>query len=62
MTSHHAFTRCHCATRHAGTIGNLVAQFTKARGAGNLLITGWNDYRLQVARQCGIIDTLFTVT
>jgi L-iditol 2-dehydrogenase/threonine 3-dehydrogenase len=38
----------------AGTIGNLVAQFAIARGAGKVLITDLSDYRLNVARQCGI--------
>jgi len=38
----------------AGTIGNLVAQFAKARGAGKVLITDISEYRLDIARQCGI--------
>lgn len=42
----------------AGTIGNLVAQFAKARGAKRVLITDVSDYRLGIARQCGIADTL----
>lgn len=42
----------------AGTIGNLVAQFAKARGAKRVLITDVSDYRLEIARQCGIADTL----
>lgn len=42
----------------AGTIGNLVAQFAKARGAGKVLITDISDYRLNVARECGITGTL----
>jgi L-iditol 2-dehydrogenase/threonine 3-dehydrogenase len=42
----------------AGTIGNLVAQFAKARGAAKILITDISDYRLNVARQCGITGTL----
>jgi L-iditol 2-dehydrogenase/threonine 3-dehydrogenase len=42
----------------AGTIGNLVAQFAKARGAANVLITDISDYRLDIARQCGIEPTL----
>ncbi|MCX6227553.1 MAG: alcohol dehydrogenase catalytic domain-containing protein [Bacteroidia bacterium] len=41
----------------AGTIGNLVAQFAKARGAKNVLITDVSDYRLNIARQCGIPAT-----
>jgi 2-desacetyl-2-hydroxyethyl bacteriochlorophyllide A dehydrogenase len=42
----------------AGTIGNLVAQFAKARGAAKVLITDISDYRLDIARQCGIEGTL----
>lgn len=42
----------------AGTIGNLVAQFAKARGARKVLITDVSDYRLNVATQCGIDGVL----
>jgi 2-desacetyl-2-hydroxyethyl bacteriochlorophyllide A dehydrogenase len=42
----------------AGTIGNLVAQFAKARGAARVLITDISDYRLDIARRCGIEGTL----
>jgi L-iditol 2-dehydrogenase/threonine 3-dehydrogenase len=42
----------------AGTIGNLVAQFAIARGAGKVLITDVSDFRLNIARQCGIAGTL----
>jgi L-iditol 2-dehydrogenase/threonine 3-dehydrogenase len=38
----------------AGTIGNLVAQFAMARGAAKVLITDISDYRLDIAKQCGI--------
>ncbi len=38
----------------AGTIGNLVAQFAKARGANKILITDLSAYRLDIARQCGL--------
>ena len=38
----------------AGTIGNLIAQVAKARGAGKVLITDIADYRLDVAKQCGV--------
>ena len=38
----------------AGTIGNLVAQFAKARGAQKVLITDISDYRLNKAKECGI--------
>lgn len=42
----------------AGTIGNLVAQFAKARGAKKVLITDVIDYKLEVAKACGIDGTL----
>ncbi len=42
----------------AGTIGNLVAQFALAKGARKVLITDVSDYRLEIARRCGIADTL----
>ena len=42
----------------AGTIGNLVAQFAKARGAAKVLISDVSDYRLAIAIQCGIERTL----
>lgn len=42
----------------AGTIGNLVAQFAKARGAKKVLITDLSDYRLEKARACGIDGVL----
>jgi 2-desacetyl-2-hydroxyethyl bacteriochlorophyllide A dehydrogenase len=38
----------------AGTIGNLVAQFAKVRGANKVLISDISDYRLRIAKQCGI--------
>ena len=38
----------------AGTIGNLVAQFCKARGAKRVLITDVSDLRLAKARECGM--------
>lgn len=41
----------------AGTIGNLVAQACKCRGAKKVLITDISDYRLEVARQVGIDAT-----
>ena len=41
----------------AGTIGNMVAQFVRARGAKNIFITDVSDYRLQVAQKCGIKNT-----
>ena len=42
----------------AGTIGNLVAQFAKVRGAKKVLITDISDSRLAIARQCGVDSTL----
>jgi L-iditol 2-dehydrogenase/threonine 3-dehydrogenase len=42
----------------AGTIGNLVAQFAKVRGAKKVLITDISDFRLEIAKQCGIDGTL----
>ena len=38
----------------AGTIGNLVAQFVKARGAKKVLITDVSDFRLEKAKECGV--------
>jgi len=40
----------------AGTIGNLVAQTARSEGA-QVLITDLSDYRLGVARQCGLAGT-----
>lgn len=40
----------------AGPIGNLVAQVAKAYGA-NVLITDLSDYRLKVARECGLTNS-----
>lgn len=40
----------------AGPIGNLVAQVARAEGA-NVLITDISDYRLDIARQCGLENT-----
>jgi L-iditol 2-dehydrogenase/threonine 3-dehydrogenase len=42
----------------AGTIGNLVAQFAKARGAKKVLITDISNFRLEKAQECGIENTL----
>lgn len=42
----------------AGTIGNLVAQFAKARGAKKVLVTDVSNYRLAKAKECGIETTL----
>ncbi|MGL5902003.1 MAG: zinc-dependent alcohol dehydrogenase [Cetobacterium sp.] len=37
-----------------GPIGNLVAQVCKAMGANNVLLSEMSDYRLDVAKECGI--------
>jgi len=42
----------------AGTIGNLVAQFARARGAAKVMITDVSDYRLGIASDCGIDGVL----
>ena len=42
----------------AGTIGNLVAQFARARGARKVIITDVNPFKLQKARACGIEHTI----
>jgi len=42
----------------AGTIGNLVAQFAKARGAQKVLITDVSEFKLNKAQECGISNTL----
>lgn len=44
------------AVMGAGPIGNLVAQVTRSRGA-NTLISDLSDYRLQVARDCRLVET-----
>ena len=46
----------------AGTIGNLVAQFAKQRGAKKVLITDVIDFKLQKAEECGIENTLNILT
>lgn len=38
----------------AGTIGNLVAQFLQARGAGKVLVTDINEFKLNKATESGI--------
>ncbi len=38
----------------AGPIGNLVAQAALGSGAAEVLITDLSDYRLQMARECGV--------
>jgi L-iditol 2-dehydrogenase len=38
----------------AGPIGNLIAQSAKGLGAKSILITDISDYRLEIAKKCGI--------
>jgi L-iditol 2-dehydrogenase len=42
----------------AGPIGNLTAQSAKGLGAKSVLITDISEYRLEVARNCGIDHTV----
>lgn len=44
----------------AGTIGNLIAQVARARGAAKVLITDIADHRLDVAKRCGVEHTVNT--
>jgi L-iditol 2-dehydrogenase len=44
----------------AGTIGNVTAQAALAEGAKGVLITDLSDYRLDVAKKCGITYTANT--
>ena len=41
----------------AGPIGNLVAQVARCRGAKKTLITDLSDFRLEIAKKCGIEET-----
>lgn len=45
---------CDVAVVGAGPIGNLVAQTAKGMGAKRVLITDISDYRLGLAKDCGI--------
>lgn len=38
----------------AGPIGNLVAQVAKGMGAAKVMVTDVSDYRLELAKKCGI--------
>lgn len=42
----------------AGPIGNLIAQFVKIRGAKNVIVTDFNDFRLKLLTQIGIKDVI----
>lgn len=44
----------------AGTIGNVTAQAALAEGAKSVLITDLSDYRLELAKVCGIPHTANT--
>ncbi len=44
----------------AGPIGNLVAQTAKGMGARKVMITDVSDFRLGIARQCGIDECVNT--
>jgi 2-desacetyl-2-hydroxyethyl bacteriochlorophyllide A dehydrogenase len=44
----------------SGTIGNLIAQVAKTRGAAAVLVTDVSDHRLEVAKQCGIEHAINT--
>mgnify|MGYP001028754453 CR=1 FL=1 len=38
----------------AGTIGNIVSQFVKIKGASKILVSDIHKFRLQKAKECGI--------
>ena len=44
----------HILVLGGGTIGNLTAQVAKALGATKVIITDLSNYKLQLARECGI--------
>jgi 2-desacetyl-2-hydroxyethyl bacteriochlorophyllide A dehydrogenase len=44
----------------AGTIGNLIAQVAKAKGAAAILVTDVADHRLAIAKRCGIAHAVNT--
>jgi L-iditol 2-dehydrogenase len=44
----------------AGTIGNLLGQVALASGARGVLITDINEYKLDKARQCGVLHAVNT--
>ncbi len=46
----------------AGTIGNLTAQVAKGMGADEVMITDLNEFRLSIAKQCGIDHCINTAT
>lgn len=44
----------------AGPIGNLIAQVAKGMGAGKVMVTDVSEYRLELAKECGIDVTFNT--
>jgi L-iditol 2-dehydrogenase len=46
----------------AGPIGNLVAQTAKGMGAESVMVTDLSDYRLRIAKSCGIDYCINTKT
>ncbi|MDF2674301.1 MAG: yjmD [Clostridiales bacterium] len=46
----------------AGTIGNLTAQAAKALGAKSVMISDLSEYRLNIAKECGIDFTVNPAT
>lgn len=42
----------------AGTIGNLTAQVAKSLGAKSVMITDLSNFRLRIARECGVDFTV----
>ena len=49
---------CKVLVLGAGTIGNLTAQVAKAKGAVEVMITDLSNYRLKIARECGVDYTV----
>lgn len=62
----HAVRRCgsvkgqNVVVMGAGTIGNVTAQAAMAEGAKSVLITDLSDYRLNLAKECGIPHAINT--
>lgn len=62
----HAVRRCgsvagkNVVVMGAGTIGNVTAQAAMAEGAKSVLITDLSEYRLELAKQCGIMHAVNT--
>lgn len=46
----------------AGTIGNLAAQIAKGLGANKVIITDLSEYRLKLAKSCGVDHCINTKT